>query len=114
MIKILLISLSLTIIIELIVSLLLGIRETQDIKVVVLANCITNPVVVFIANCIYVLNYNLLYTITVAILEILAIIIEFLIYKKYLKFNEKSPLVISVINNIISFSLGLIITKFII
>ena len=113
MIKILLISLSLTIIIELIVSLLLGIRETQDIKVVVLANCITNPVVVFIANCIYVLNYNLLYTITVAILEILAVTIEFLIYRNYLKYNKKSPLLISIVNNVVSFSLGLIISHYI-
>lgn len=110
----LIISLILTLVIEIIMSVILGIKDKYDIKIVIMANCITNPTVVYIANCLILLNNNSIYIIAVAILEILAIIIEFLIYKKYLKFNEKSPLVISVINNIISFSLGLIITKFII
>ena len=67
----------------------------------------------YVANCILLLNNQMIYIIAVAVLEMMAVIIEFLIYRKYLKFNEKSPLVISVINNIVSFSLGLIITKFI-
>ena len=110
----LIISLILTLVIELIVSAILGIKDKYDIKIIIIANCITNPAVVYIANCLTLLNIISIYIIAIALLEVLAIIIEFLIYKKYLKFNEKSPLVISVINNIISFSLGLIITKFII
>lgn len=110
----LIISLILTIVIELIVSAILGINDKYDIKIIIIANCITNPTVVYIANFVNLFYNRLTYTITVAILEIFAVIIEFLIYKKYLKFNKKSPLVISIINNIVSFSLGLIITKSII
>ena len=113
MIKSLMISLILTLIIELTVSILLGIRKKYDIKVIICANICTNPVVAYVANCILLLNNQMIYIIAVAVLEMMAVIIEFLIYRKYLKFNEKSPLVISVINNIVSFSLGLIITKFI-
>lgn len=110
----LIISLILTLVIELIVSAILGIKDKYDIKIIIIANFITNPLVVYIANCLILLNNTSIYIIAIALLEILAIIIEFLIYKKCLKFNEKSPLVISTINNIVSFSLGLIITKFII
>ena len=109
----LIISLVLTLIIELTVSLLLGIRDKYDINIIILANCITNPVVVFIANCINLLNNSWIYTIGVVILETLAIITELFIFKKYLKFKEKSPLMISLVNNIVSYSLGVIITKFI-
>jgi len=113
MIKSLMISLILTLIIEVTVSILLGIRKKYDIKVIICANICTNLVVAYVANCILLLNNQMIYIIAVAVLEMIAVIIEFLIYRKYLKFNEKSPLVISVINNIVSFSLGLIITKFI-
>lgn len=113
MIKSLIISLILTLIIELAVSIILGIKDRYDIQVIICANICTNPVVVYVANCIMLLNNQMIYSIAVGVLEIMAIIIEFLIYRKYLKFNEKSPLLISMINNIVSFSLGLIITKFI-
>ena len=110
----LIISLILTVVIELIVSAILGIKNKYDIKIIIIANCFTNPVVVYIANCVNLFHNSLIYTITIVILEIFAVITEFLIYKNYLKFNKKSPLVISILNNIVSFSLGLIITKFII
>lgn len=103
----------LTIIIELIVSFIIGIRNKEDIKVVIWANIFTNPVVVYLANCIKLLNNNLIYNIVVIIMEITVVIVEFIIYKKYLKFKEKSPLFISSINNIISFLLGIIINKII-
>ena len=113
MIKSLIISLILTLIIEVNVSIILGIKDKNDIKVIICANICTNPVVVYTTNCILLLNNQVLYIFSVAVLEIMAVIIEFLIYRKYLIFNEKTPLVISIINNIISFSLGIIITKFI-
>ena len=80
----LIISLILTLIIELIISIILGIREKEDIGVVICANICTNPVVVFIANCVTLLNNLVIYNIIVIILEILAIIIEFILYKNYL------------------------------
>ena len=46
----LIISLILTLVIELIVSDILGIEDKYDIKIIIIANCITNPTVVYIAN----------------------------------------------------------------
>lgn len=109
MILSLLISLFLTIIIELTVSFIVGIRDKDDIKVVILVNICTNPIVVYIANCLMLFTNDFIYNIGVAILEILVVMVEFVLYKKYLKFDKVSPFAISLINNVISFSIGVII-----
>ena len=111
MILSLVISLGLTIIIELLISFIIGIRNSEDIKVVLWANVLTNPIVVYTANCIKLLNNNLIYNIIVIIMEIMAVIVEYVVFKKYLKFRKKSPIFISSVNNIISFVLGIIINK---
>ena len=110
MIKSLVISLFLTLIIEITICIILGIRKKEDIKVVICANICTNPIVVYIANCIIILNgFNIMYWTIVAILEISAVIVEAIIYKKCLKFNKYNPFIISLICNIISFGIGLLI-----
>lgn len=109
MILSLLISLFLTIIIELTVSFIIGIRDKDDIKVVILVNICTNPIVVYIANCLMLFTNDFIYNIGVAILEILVVMVEFVLCKKYLKFDKVSPFAISLINNVISFSIGVII-----
>lgn len=110
----LIISLILTIIIESIISFIIGIRDKEDLEVVLWVNILTNPIVVYIANCLILLNNNVAYNIVVVIMEILVIIVEFIVYKKYLDYKKKSPLLISSLNNIISFSLGIIISKIIV
>lgn len=106
----LIISLILTIIIELGISLILGIRKKCDIYVVILVNICTNPIVVYIANCLKLLN-NMVYNIVIVILEIMVVIVEFELYKRYLKAYKKSPLALSIINNTLSFGIGLIINN---
>ena len=109
MITSLLKSLTKTLIIELIISIILGIKNKDDIKVVICANIITNPVIVYITNCIMLFNNMILYFFIVIILEIIVFIVEFIIYKKCLKFDKISPIVISLINNLSSFGIGVII-----
>ena len=110
MIKSLIISLFLTIVIEIVSSILIGIKKRYDITVVILANVITNPVVVFVSNCIlYFVNNVVIYYIVIGIMEILAVIVEYLIFKRYLKYCKKSPIIISLFNNIISFFVGLLL-----
>ena len=106
-------SLLLTIIIELTTSFIIGIRNKEDIKVVIWANILTNPVVVFLANSIKLLNNNLIYNSIVLIMEIIVVIVEFAILKKYIEFKGRTSMFISTINNITSFSLGIIISKII-
>ncbi|MBR3002289.1 MAG: hypothetical protein IKF38_01795 [Clostridia bacterium] len=107
------ISLLLTIIIEISISFIIGIRENEDLKVVLWTNVLTNPVVVYIANCVKVLNNDVIYSIVIFILEVSVIIIEFCVFKKFFNYKKKTPLLISSMNNIISFLLGIILSKII-
>lgn len=102
---IMLICLSSTIVIELIMSLLLGIRNKKDILNVILVNIMTNPLVVSILMYI---AYNRLFntTISIIILEILVILTEGFIYKKVLTFDKINPYVLSLILNISSYFIG--------
>lgn len=103
------VSLSLTIIIELIVSLILGVRNKADIGIIILANVCTNPIVVYFANFLLLFDIKLMYNIGITILEISAVLVEYKIYKKYLKFDKISPFIISFVNNAVSYFSGVII-----
>ena len=102
---IMLICLSSTIVIELIMSLLLGMRNKKDILNVILVNIMTNPLVVSILMYI---TYNRLFntTISIIILEILVILTEGFAYKKVLTFDKINPYVLSLILNISSYFIG--------
>ena len=113
MIKSLIISLFLTLIIELTVSFIIGIRDKTDLAVVFWTNVITNPIVVYIANCLLLLRNDLIYNIVIFIMEVIVVIVEFLIYKKLLSYKKKSPFFISCINNVVSFFIGMIISMII-
>lgn len=102
---IMLICLSSTIVIELIMSLLLGIRNKKDILNVILVNIMTNPLIVSI---IMYITYNRLFntTISIIILEILVVLTEGFTYKKVLTFDKINPYVLSLILNISSYFIG--------
>lgn len=102
---IMLICLSSTIVIELIMSLLLGIRSKKDILNVILVNIMTNPLIVSI---IMYITYNRIFntTISIIILEILVVLIEGFTYKKVLTFDKINPYVLSLILNISSYFIG--------
>lgn len=107
--KILLKCLVLTIIIELSVSLILGVRKRLDIINIILVQILTNPLVVsislFINNFYGYKNYR----IAIAILEVLAVITEGYIYKKTLNYKKINPFLLSLILNGLSYTLGLVI-----
>jgi len=112
MINSMIVSLLLTLIIEIIISYILGIRCKNDFIIIICVNIITNPIVVFTANCVRLLNNKLIYDIVVLILEIVAFFVEGFLFKEYLNYKEKKPFLISLFNNGISFLLGVVIMKF--
>lgn len=107
-----LINLILTIFIELGISLLLGIRKRNDINNIIYINCITNIVLNYIINILSMIFYKniLLVYVTLGILEILVIFIEYIYYKNNLK-SKINQLLLSIILNTLSFTIGLFIIK---
>lgn len=109
---IMLICLSSTIVIEISMSLLLGIRNKKDILNVILVNIMTNPLIVSI---IMYITYNRIFnlTISIIILEILITLVEGFAYKKVLTFDKINPYVLSLILNISSYFIGKLLNNII-
>lgn len=107
LIKALVLSLTLTIIIETGVFLLAGKRNKRDLRLVILVNIVTNPAVVllyWLAALHTVWNLTL-----VAIpLEISAFLVEGCYYRKYGE-GFRRPFLFALIANAVSFGLGLLL-----
>lgn len=106
---IMLICLICTIIIETTIGYLLGIKDKKDLIVIILVNIMTNPLVTSISTYFNVEYSQKARIISLIFLELFAFISEGYIYKKTLKYNKKNPYIISMILNICSYTLGLII-----
>lgn len=103
-------NLLLTIIIELGIAILLGIREKKDILNIIVINCITNPILNYIMMVVlYLTSNNLIIYSLLFLFEIIVIIIEYLFYRKKLLFKNINLLLLSIILNISSVIVGFII-----
>ena len=101
--KIMIECLLLTIIFELTVSIIIGVRNKKDILNIILVNILTNPLVVTIPVYFNV-KYGLLErNISLYILEIITVITEGYIYKKVLNYKKINPFVISLVLNLSSY-----------
>ena len=96
----------LTITIELIIALILGVRDKKDIINVILVNVITNPIVVMSQILLYLRFGYIIETIGVIVLEILVVPVEGLIYKKVLDYKKINPILLSLILNMSSLLIG--------
>lgn len=94
-------SLGLTLLIEIPLGFLLGIRKGIDLLCVVLVNVVTNPSLVLILNLFSLRDVPPWYLI--AILELAAVAVEALFYRKCLSRCPLHPLLLSLILNGISY-----------
>lgn len=105
MIKTFIISLAITLVFELTTAFFLHVRDHFDFVFIALANVITNPVVVFIQMLVIFFCPRFL-VISAAVLECSAVLAEWQIFKKVLRYNRISPFVLSLILNGVSFAAG--------
>lgn len=99
----------LTILIEIIVGIILKIRDKRDLLNILFVNLITNPIV-----STFPVYFNVKYgilerNIVLFILEVLAVLVEGKIYKKYLIYKKINSYILSIILNAASYFLGIII-----
>ena len=111
--KIMIICLICTIIKECLVSFILRVKSKKDYLNIILVNILTNPLVVSISVLIQVTQGIKIKNISLIILEILAFITEGLIYHKYLDYKKINGFILSLILNISSYSIGLVINQLI-
>ena len=106
-------SLILTIIIEVVVGIIIGIRKKKDILNVVLVNMITNPIVNIVPIVLNVYVSLKARTISIYILEVIVLFTEGLIYKKVLNYKKINYFLISLILNLSSYGIGEILNGFV-
>ena len=100
-----------TIIIEIIIALILKIKDKNDLINIVLVNILTNPIVVSLPVYILMRYGRKNYYITFYSLEIITVLVEGFIYKKVLKYKKINPYIISLILNLGSYLIGEIINR---
>lgn len=110
--KVMIISLICTIVIEVGLAIILKYRK-KDILNILLVNILTNPLlnsIVIAINYFYGLKAR---NISLYILEILVVIIEGFIYQKYLERKKINGYILSLVLNIASCGLGMLINNII-
>ncbi len=102
-----------TIIIEVLVALVLKVKNKKDVINIILVNILTNPIVVIIPIFI-AFNYGIQYQkITLYILEVVTVIVEGFIYLKVLNHKRINPFLLSLVLNLSSYLIGLLINNII-
>ena len=96
----------LTIIIESIIALILGVRDKKDIINIILVNIVTNPVVVSLPIFMLVRYGYDMQIKTLYILEVITVLVEGFIYKKVLNYKKINPFILSLILNLGSYLIG--------
>ena len=105
----LLISLGITIILELAFALIFKVRRVHDLLLIVVVNIITNPAVVLL-HYLLVQRAGLPQILVVILLETTAILVEGFYYKRYAE-NVNKPFVFSLGANAFSYFTGLLINN---
>lgn len=112
MLRSLIVSLLLTLAIELLLGFRLGVDGGKNVLVLLCANVCTNPAVVFLYSLVRLSGGSAVLKIAVlALLEIAAVLAEGFIYQKCLVYEKMSPWLLSLLLNAVSFGAGLLITK---
>ena len=105
----LVVSLALTLMAELLVAWVLGIRTRGDLGVVAAVNAVTNPLVVFCAclTSFFWSPQSLVHQGTELLAEVMAVIAEALLYRRFLAKRKPGPWMLSLLLNGASYGLGL-------
>ena len=99
------VCLLLTVILEEVTALIIGIRKGIDLMVILFTNTLTNPLVV-LAGLVMAEYTTVPRAVYVTVFELAVFIVEALIYRKLLYTRKPSPFIVSLILNCVSFFIG--------
>ena len=103
---VMILALAITTLIEILFAFIIKIRDKQDILNIVLANILTNPLLVSVTFVIFLKYGERVQSMIEILVEIIVLVIEGLIYEKYLRYNKINPFLISFILNFSSYIMG--------
>lgn len=98
-----------TFLIEIVVAIIIGIRNKKDILNIILVNIVTNPLVSSISVYFYY-KYGIIYrNISLILLEIFTVVFEGYMFSKYIDNKKINGFVLSIILNTCSYFIGEVI-----
>ena len=103
-------NLFLTLIIEVPVAFLLGVRKPRDVETVMLTNVVSNPV--FVTTVFLLLHFHIIngtFNIVILFLEIVVSVAEGFVYRRFIREGKINPFVLSFLANACSFAVGAIL-----
>jgi len=109
MIDSILYSLALTLGLEVLLAVVIGIKGKKDIITIIMVNCFTNPIVVCLTNLAYLAGSEFFAIGIIAILELLTFLFEGMVYSRSLEKNPIGPYFLSFGLNAFSFLMGVFI-----
>ena len=104
------ISLTLTLILELAYAGFWGVREKHDLILAILVNVLTNPIVVFVYYFVRFRRLPVNYGLVTLVMEILAVVTEALLYQKNAR-TIRRPWLFSLSANAFSYAAGELINS---
>ena len=102
-------SLVFTIFMELTISILCGVNKKMDLVSIIWINIVTNPITELIN---LLIKDKYFHFFLILLIEILITVIEWILFKKILKSKNINFLHLSIINNICSYTVGLLFNCF--
>ena len=99
------ISLGMTLVLELTFALFWGVRGHHDLRLTILVNVLTNPIVVFVYYYVRIRRFPLNYGWITIGMEAFAVVTEALLYKKFSR-TIKRPWLFSLSANAFSYAAG--------
>lgn len=102
-----------TILIEVCISLLFGVKKRRDIINIILVNIVTNPIVVLFPYVAYLFYGKMVRCIVLLLLELFTVIVEGYIYNRYLDYSKVNSYLLSLVLNISSYLLGVVVNYFV-
>ena len=102
-------SLALTLGLEVLLAVLIGIRGKKDIITIIMVNCFTNPIVVCLTNLAYISGSKIFIVCIVIIMELLAFLFEGMVFSRSIEKKNINPYVLSFGLNAFSFLVGIFI-----
>lgn len=103
-------NLFLTLIIEVPVAFLLGVRKRKDVETVMFTNAVSNPVLITIVFLL--LHFHIItgtWNIWILLLEIVVFVTEGAVYRRFLQGGKLNPFLLSFLANVCSFTIGAIL-----
>lgn len=102
-----------TILIEVIVGIIIGIRDKKDLLNIILVNIMTNPLVVSFPVYILLKYGQTARMIVLYTLEVLTVLAEGFVYFKFFKYKKINGFLVSLILNLSSYLIGEVINNII-